>query len=94
VKLSERALRAQDKGKASEGANETAAVTATTTSTPAEGWRELAKRKRALGYDAVANVAYLPLTVHWYVELFMWALRGADWLAAGRWKAGHYRVAM
>ncbi|KAH7097378.1 peroxisomal biogenesis factor 11 [Auriculariales sp. MPI-PUGE-AT-0066] len=62
VRLNERALKAQEKGKATD-------LPVTDGHAPVvDGWRELAKRKRAMAYDAVVNTAYLPLTIHWSLE--------------------------
>ncbi|EJD49543.1 hypothetical protein AURDEDRAFT_112419 [Auricularia subglabra TFB-10046 SS5] len=62
IKLAERALRAQEKGKGT-------SIKDNEIETPsAEGWSELAKRKKAVWNELVVNLGYLPLTLHWSLE--------------------------
>lgn len=56
VRMGERALRAQEKGKG-------LAIKEEEGTTPSS--LELAKRKRAVWNETVVNLGYLPLTLHW-----------------------------
>ncbi|KZV94728.1 hypothetical protein EXIGLDRAFT_736469 [Exidia glandulosa HHB12029] len=59
IKMGERALRAQEKGKS-------LAIKEDDGATPSA--LELAKRKRAVWNETVVNLGYLPLTLHWSLE--------------------------